>query len=447
MSIPFFLLGALAFFFVLFRTSSGRTLIMLPLVFLLLSVLSIVLTKGGGFLGQVSSAFQSVAIGIIIAMLVRRNVTGKNNHREVRRAVLAALLIITILTFQNLINIETLLSVEKDSAVMTANPWGIVILLLIIIHAITHRVDLNDEELFQKIQILVLTASFLLIAVDLLVVAGFLEGNTKKVGEGLGGRGLANLSTNETGILGTSLLLWNLIYLFRAKRFNLLHLAAGSGSFAMIIFAKSRIALGLSLLLFGLYFFYSEVRMKTKIAVFVPVMIIILLLAAVVIQERTTSDVMDNPNNPLTELPGSGRPLIWFYYLDAFIYTAQSNPVQWLTGVGVPGLVTLYHLTPLEKFSLTLGKIDFFPLHSDLVKIFLISGSIGFIAWLLIPYYLLKIPKISNDRFQTTAALVILFIFTSADMLNYFPLGTMLLMSAFSTGIQSYPFEKGVRSL
>lgn len=437
MSIPFFILGALVFTFAILRSVPRRTRVLLPLIFLSMSGLTIVLAKGGGFIGQVSSAMQSISVGFIAAFIVRNDGDGQQRHRSIRRILIAAAVIITILTMHNLLDLGILLTAGKDSPVLTANPWGIVIFLLIIIFSLTNRIDLEDEQLLRSIQIVILTVSFLFIAVDLLVVAGLLEGNTRKLGEGLGGRGLANLSTNETGILGVSLLLWNLVYLFRAKSMNMLHLAAGAGSFAMIIFAKSRVALGLSLLIFGLYFFYSEVKLRVKMAVFVPALLVILLLAAVVIQERTTSDIVENTNNPLAELPGSGRPVIWFYYLDAFIYTAQSQPAQWITGVGVAGLVKLYQLTPLEKFSLTLERIDFFPLHSDLVKVFLISGIAGFISWLTLPYLMLKIPKIHRYRFQSTGALTVLFIFTTVDMLNYFPLATILLMTAFSSAVTS----------
>lgn len=436
MNVPFFVIGLLSFIFFWLRKPAEPTIGRTALFFLFLSTFFIVLTTGSGILGQLSAGFHALAVGCMLSVMIRTFVTKtKREHPYLRRAAIAAVIIIVILTIHNVAHLGRLLSAEKDSAIQVANPWGIVILLTIIVFTLHTKFSLDDPQQYKNLRRIVLIISMLFIFIDLLVLVGILTGNTQKVSEGIGGRGLANISTNETGILGVSLLLWNLVFLFHEKKMYFLHALAGAGNFGMIVFAKSRVALGLALVLLVSYLFFSTLKAKVKVAIFLPALIFVLLVAGSVIQERTLSEGEGDPTNPLTELPGSGRPVIWFYYLDAFMYTAESNPLQWLTGVGVMGLVDLYELTPLESLRLTLEKVSFYPLHSEVVKVFLISGFVGFMAWLLIPYYLIRIPKQKKYRFQAVGAITVFSIFTSVDMLNYFPLATILLMLAVASAV------------
>lgn len=436
MSIPFFLIGLLVFIFFWLRKPLENSIIIITILSFLLSTFFIVLSPGSGILGQLSSGFHSVAVGAMLSVAVR-GVGALKGHSNIfiRRATISVLIIFTIVTFHNVLEIGRLVSSDKDSAIAVANPWGIDTLLLVIVFTLHSRVWLDDPNQRKNLKNIILVFSSLFILIDLLVVAGVLTGNTQKLGEGIGGRGLANISTNETGILGVSLLLWNLVFLFQERKFQPLHALLGAGNFMMVVFAKSRVALGLSLLVLTLYLLFSTIKTKIKFAIFFPALVFMLLISSTVIQERTQSEGIGDPNNPLTELPGSGRPIIWFYYMDAFMYTAESNPLQWLLGVGVMGLVDLYDLTPLVKFSLVLEKVYFYPLHSDAVKVFLIAGIIGFAAWVLIPYYLYKIPTLKKYRFQFTSAIAVLYIFTTVDMLNYFPVATLLLMLAIGSAI------------
>lgn len=435
MNVPFFFIGLLSFIFFWFRKPAEATIGLTALFFLFLSTFFVVLTPGSGILGQLSAGFHALAVGCMFSVVVRAFVKEKGTNLFIRRASFAALIIIAILTFHNIAQLGHLLSAGKDSAIQAANPWGIVILLTVIVFTHQMKFSLDDPQQYKNIKKIILIFSLLFIVLDLLVFVGVLVGNTQKAGFGMGGRGLANISTNETGILGVSLLLWNLVFLFHEKKVYFLHALAGAGNFGMIVFAKSRVALGLALLLLVFYLFFSTIKARVKVAIFLPALILVLLVAGSVIQERTESEGEGDPNNPLTELPGSGRPVIWFYYLDAFMYTAESNPLQWLTGVGVIGLVELYELTPLETLGQTLEKVSFYPLHSELVKVFLISGILGFAAWLLIQYYLIRIPKKKKYLFQAVGAITVFSIFTSVDMLNYFPLATMLLMLAVGSAI------------
>lgn len=436
MSVPFFFIGLLSFVFFWFRQPSEKMTVLTPLLLLFLSTFFIVLTPGKGIVGQVSAGFHALAVGCMLSVIVRQLLLKVRVHDSFRRASNAAMIIILVLTFHNVVDLGRLLSSGNDLAIQSANPWGVVILLVVVIFTLNIQVALHSSALYDDVRKIILFFSLLFIVVDFLVVAGILPGNTQKITLGIGGKGLANISTNETGILGVSLLLWNLFFLFHEKKIYVLHAVAGIGALAMIIFTRSRVALGLALVLLFFYLLFSALKTRVKVAIFFPALLFMLLIAGNIIQERTESEGESDPNNPLTELPGSGRPLIWFYYLDAFIYTADSNPFVWLTGVGVVRLTDLYDLTPLPTLGLTLEKVSFYPLHSDLIKIFFVSGIIGLVAWLLIFYNLLRAPKHKDYRYLATAAIVVFIIFTSVDMLNYFPLVTMLLMLAVASSVE-----------
>jgi hypothetical protein len=445
MNVSFLLIGFVVMILLRIRRLSVYEITSTVVVLLLLSVLFVVFAKGPGVIAQISSLLQTAALAGIFAGLWQYGGDSVSGTPGImRRCIVSALVLMFILFFHNMADLAELIGGSKIDAIIVANPWGLFITAAIVIFALVTRVSMEDRSFRITLQRLVLFFSAIFFLVNMMVMLEVIPGNTSKIREGIGGKGFANLSTNDTGLLAIVLILWNIVFLFHKKKFSWFHAIAIVMNFIMIVNAKSRVTLGLSVILFALYFYYSDVKKSVKIAVILPAIVVVMFVASLIIEQRMENEGIGNVSNPLTELPGSGRPVIWFYYLDAFIYTAGAHSVQWVVGTGIAGLVGLYELTPLGSIGIVLEKTYFYPLHSDLINIFLISGFLGLAAWVLMFLYLFRVKTDQQYRFQSLGAWLVLVIFSSVDMLNYAPLQTLMLILAITSTISS-PVNEGIR--
>lgn len=443
MSISFLLIGLGALVVLRVRRLSTYEITRTVVVLLLLSVLFVVFAKGRGIIGQISTLLQTIAVaGIFAGIWQYWSVDISASSKLIRKSVLSALVLMVILFFHNLVDLSELFGDAKIDSIVVANPWGMFITAAIVIFTLVTRVSMEDKVFQLTMQRLVILFSVIFFIINIMVVLDFIPGNTSKIREGIGGKGFANLSTNDTGLLAIALIVWNLIFLFHKKKLSWIHALAVVMNFIIIVNTKSRVALGLSVILLALYLYHSEAKKGIKIAVILPVMVIAVFMASHIIEQRMENEGIGSAPNSLAELPGSGRPVIWFYYLDAFIYTASSQPIQWAVGTGIAGLVRLYELTPLESMGIVLEKTSFYPLHSDLINVFLVSGFLGLASWVLMFLALFQLESDQKYRFQFVGSWLVLVIFSSVDMLNYVPLQTFMLVLAITSSISSSNSER-----
>lgn len=436
MSVGMFAIGAILFLVFLFTRLPEDALTVVPLLTLLLSAFISAFAQGAGLLGQISAGLSTVALALIVADLTRQR-QALAADRSLGTLQLFVVPLLGILIVHNLLSVDSLFDESQRAVISTANPWGLAILLILILFSRKHLAALSTGKVARKILFrIVFWTSVVLGIIDLLVVAGVIAGNSAKVFEGIGGVGIANFSTNETGIFGCALVLWNLRSLLDRSTEKKAALVALAFNLFVIFLTKSRLALGTAMILIAISFLLSKSTRRFKVLVLLPTVSIAAMIVGDLIAARTAAEFTGGfSENPLANIPGSGRPAIWFFYVDALAYLANTNPNLWLFGVGTVGLTELYSLSPLEQIGLVTENIPFYPVHSDLIHILLASGGIGLILWFGILWRLARMRPKHSDRFAAIGAFLIFALATSGDMLIYVPFVTLLVLYAFMSSL------------
>jgi hypothetical protein len=208
---------------------------------------------------------------------------------------------------------------------------------------------------------------------------------------------------------------------------------------SVVVLTKGRIALAAASILILAALFASRARVLVKVSVLLPILVVFAILAVNVILQRTSAEFAGTagPQMTLENMPGSGRPIVWFYYVDAFIYSARAHPYYWIVGVGSAGLLSLYDLSPLQKLGHVIEHVEFYPLHSDFVNVFLISGFLGLLCWMYLIWWFWKVPKRKDQRAIAFGALGSFTLFMAVDMVNYLLVASVLIFYAVVSSIDS----------
>ena len=346
-------------------------------------------------------------------------------------------LLLVILT-HNLTAIKIISDASRVETISVLNPWGIfwvatIVICCTLFSAKNETRDVVYNRFFRSSMKFYAVVIFVILV---LVYFQVLPGNADKIASGTGGVGLANISTNETSLVGCCLLLW----LLKIQRFSGVtwgSFTATVSSIGIILLTQSRIgivSLGIILLLF--YLRTCVISLK-NILIAAVVVVILAIPSYFIISERMSADTgFVSSSAQGSELSGSGRAFMWLGYIDAFTDAALDNNLVWIYGVGPSGVIDLYENSPLSLFFTSVASGTFFPTHSDVVFIFLAAGSLGLLLWigLLISLYLRV--KLNGFDFCALSAFIIFMFYSTFDMLSYTPLGILLLsLAMLSPGV------------
>lgn len=382
-----------------------------------------------------ATGFRAAVVGLYLAGvcgdLLRAD---REPSRTLRLASLGAAGLLLLVVLHNLLG-STPPSLSHDRLLMNVvNPWGMAVVALGVLYWVRTAGLLAERgSMPNGVAVTVIVASFLLAAMETLIVAGVIPGNTGKVALDLGGRGLANMSTNETGSFALGLLICNLR--LASDRRGGGAILAGIANLSTILVTESRTALvGVAAVLL-LHVLWGGARWRRLALSALPLVVAFGFAAYHVARARTLENLQGHGGGMAQMLTraGSGRILVWLSFLDVFAQSANRQPSRWMVGTGPKSLEPLYNQTPLEALGLAAEQAPFLPLHSDVVNVFITTGALGLVCWLAMVLGLLRIPF--DDRYRATAyGAVFAFTFISAiDMLIYLPVGVALLMAAVAS--------------
>ncbi|GAB2706060.1 hypothetical protein GCM10027037_35230 [Mucilaginibacter koreensis] len=377
---------------------------------------------------QVATLLSITAISIMLGVVARQY------HNKKVRYTLSFLLFAIFIIIQLIHNIVDSLygvSLSKADAVSLANPWGLVSSFALIYCCNFNGYDLSYFKSYKFIR-LIKIASMVLCLVMIGVATGLISGNTSKVAEDLGGIGLKGASTNETALFAVCLSIHLLVYA-RKTKFDVFTIICLVANLFVVVLTQSRTGLFAVVFLLSMYFL-AGLRRNLGASIAIAFLAAIIVIPsydyiANVISTRFQHD--ENNANFVTVSDNlgftlSGRTLIWEGYLDEFFKSLEHNAEYLYVGSGFNKLVDLYNQSFIPLLNLGNLKVNFYPLHSDLLLIFITGGIIGLLAWAFQLYTVIK-NLIREPKFIFGAFLMLLIVYTAIDMLNYSPLSSLLI--------------------
>lgn len=439
----------LAWCFLWFRPSPAVR-VLAPLYSLAASTLLYVLAGGPGLLAVAGRMLALAALSFMLAEAMKAALRVVMGHT--RAPIRQQMLVWACLAFAAATLAGELVGGKGLEAGLPSalNPRGLLTLVSIVLYWALPGSDalatFGGTKTLGRFVSFVALAMFVL---DVMTAAGIVAGNIGKVGLGLGGVGLGGLSTNETAVLGLGLLLWVLWFRRTALGWErAVNTAALLACLGVVLMARSRVGLlaaGAVMMAYALTYGVQEVRRNI-----VPLLAVVFFVAVavLVIRQRSGSEAAQFYRRGLrgADVPGGERVLVWASYGTSFMGAAQERPVRWLVGVGPRGLAALYDRSPLPELNISTRSEHFYPVHGDVLQVFLTSGALGLASVLLAGVLLFVCATHAAEKFYAFAALGSFAFVISADMLQYLPFGSSLLLSLFavSTVRQTAPtFEAG----
>lgn len=439
---PFFFIG----FFFPFKTQSY---LFIAFICFILSVYLSAIADSITLLKLPSYLIKNVGLTFIYAgtfRLIFQQPSIKTTFDKIGHS--AFLLLISILFIHNVFDFNLIYLSNNEKVMGVINPWGLFNTILIIyFFLLIYSKDqlLNVNKLYSLTQFSAIIYFVLTIA----VLLGIVKGNTEKVELGIGGIGLGGISTNETALFALLHIVTLFTYQYKYSKYSFLSFLLIVTTTAGLFLSESRT--GMFLLLVSVLFFliYANISKKIKLTIFGVGFILFVTVGLSVLDKRMEADVgSDNLPAKRNEivLPGSGRPIIWASYLDAFIYQSKNNPSSWLLGIGSAEIKKLYENTSLNKLGATLPTINFYPIHGDWLYLFLSSGLVGLFCFIVILIYLFSLSFNLNLKFLNKTAITLFAVFSFVDMLNYFTLAVFWLMMLLMLSRQNSEELKQVNS-
>jgi len=385
-------------------------------------------------------------IGGCFHYLVKKKYRSKIPHWQLLVILLSVLTTLTF--FHNFQDYSIFFKKEWQVEVGTAAPWAILNTFFTILYAYLLFNILTAAEKQTLIVIpIVLIASIILSILVILVNSGLLIGNYQKALLGVGGIGLKNLSTNETGSLAIAFFLWAIkVYELKKTKFKLLSIASVTSALVTVALTQSRTSIILIFLLVSFYLFrLNNFNYWGKVLMFIPLFSIFAYFAIDIFIGRTLMDAMPNSIDysgiQLGNMPGSGRSILWYYFYQGFSDFFRKDIVNLVIGIGDINLIRIYDTTPLKSIGLfAANSHGFLPPHSDVLKILISKGLIG----LLVIYLILKFFYLEHGRTDRTFAKMIIISFSFiifVDMLSYCLLVVLLFFTLFLLNTKQIPIE------
>jgi len=327
---------------------------------------------------------------------------------------------------------------------LPVSPWGSVFTLVAVVYWIRNaesvrRVVAQDD----LISITMALGSTLLALLIAAVRTGILVGNTSKYELGEGGVGLANLSTNETAAMAIAPLLWTmrLIESEVPAKSRLGYLAVFS-SIAVVLSSGSRVAIAVTAVVLGAFILRGSAgRLRGGRIGVVVAFVGLLVFGATVVRSRTTSEVetfaAGNETSAQFAVPGGERAILWVAYLASFGDGARNRWGDYLVGVGPGGIADLYANSALPSLGITIERTSFYPVHSDLLELLLMTGALGAAGLVMLVVGLLKVPIVPEQRRVALCALFVAGSLGSFDMLQFIPGVVSVLVAAYAASVDT----------
>ena len=397
------------------------------IVYFSLILLNLALLIYGAFsnntIFQLATLCEIVAFSSISSLiLTKRDVNFVSTSKTVFIAYISFILLHVIYNVLQF-GIENTYSIDKDTLALL-NPWGIVSTFTFLF-CYNSKTALNyiDTIQFRSILFFSTCAFFLLL---IMVKLNIVAGNTSKVTENAGGIGLKNLSTNETALFA----LCNMVYFVHYIKLNKGKVMCLIGivlNTYILFLSQSRLGI-IALLITILVYILININ-KQQIIIYIIGSIFFLLILSPLIkafvevfQQRSTSDLVGRVHySPLARKLGttfSGRLLIYEAYLEEFFKKTEENFVLLYTGVGFGNLPQMFTQSFLPLLGKSYTGRKFYPLHSDVLLIYITSGVLGISLWVINIIGGIK-RNLRKKSFLSSAFCLILVAFSLTDMLSY----------------------------
>lgn len=386
-----------------------------------------------------ATALKAAGIAAYLAGLTRDSFAGAS--MRARAATAGALGLALLVVLHNVTN-AALMAGRARALFDTVNPWGLAVL------AIAALYWLRSSNIFARgtppgLVPLLTGSSYALFVLLTLISAGVLPGNTGKAETGMGGVGLANHSTNETATFAVALMALHLrtIGVPGGNR-GLLLPAAILANAGTVLFTQSRTGLVSVFLLLLAHVMWGGPRWRRLALASSPLLLVFGFQAYRAIRARTTADIEGQAGTEqlgAAAMPGSGRAIIWFSYVEALAERAEHRPLTWAIGTGPADLASMYEDTPLPMLRLTAEHVDFLPTHSDVVTVFVATGFVGLGCWLLLVAGLARAPRAPPYRAAANGALMVYVFVSMIDMVTFQPVGSALLLLCVGSAVANRP--------
>lgn len=408
-------------FIVLFLLKVKAEIIIRTFFFIspLILIFKVFATKSKIYFFQLSSNLENILIllilySVLIEILYKDTGTIKLDGNK-KLFLWSSVGLFLIYLLHNLIDFDILFDKYWLADLRTVSPWSIVIFIAYFGIFFLKNVMSFDflRNYWEKYLLLM---SIIFITLYFLTFSFLIDGNIDKSLVGSGGVGLNNFSTNETGFFSFSLgISW--FYLFREKigLNRIIPFFFISILFLIVILTKSRIsAIVFFTLILGNIFIKGN---KLGIKIFIlSISLLALFFVFDTIVERFNYDYRTSYNYLLPEIPftGSGRTIIWYYFLNKYI---NSGLLALVFGVGDVNIIRIYDSTPLKNLgAVSQSTQSFLPLHSEIIDILISAGIFGFLLFLLL---ILSAKKNFVKSIDFNLNLIVLLIFMLVDMLVY----------------------------
>jgi len=369
------------------------------------------------------ATFSSLVSLAGLAGLIFRNKKGERYERNINTKEF--MLFLAFILF-NLFHIFFDLLTTNDRSVNfieRVNAFGLVITFTLIFSGTSNAIFkyLNKKN-FERF---IFCATGLLFMIIICVKLGLISGNTSKVGEGIGGIGLKGHSTNETSLIAVCLSIFLFSFLNNnAKNRNLVFLGLLL-NLIVIIFSESRVGLASFAFCTTVFIFKSARKnpIRTFVVSFVVGVLCIPLLSIILekLSKRISSDTGIETNFALFSdnfgITLSGRTIVWEAYIEQFFRLVERDALVIFTGSGFQELIKMYRQSFLTLIDFSVNR-DFFPIHSDVILIFIATGILGLVLWILTIKNVIS-NLIARPNFVVGCFVWVVVVFSLIDMLNY----------------------------
>ena len=400
---------------------------------LFIAILINQLTKNNAVLA-VSTGLNITGISLICGLIFSRaNTNLRGSRYNWKSAYFYYVLFILMVIVHNLFDSFGHLTKGMESALAVANPWGLM-LSFIFVFSFNSNADINFTDSRSFIRTIYI-ASFILFFIVGAVSLGIIKTDTaaSKVFEGTGGVGLLTTSTNETALMAICFIIY-LVRYGEKHLSNFILILCVILDLIVIILTRSRIGI-FSIAFIMAIFIFTWFRKKPMAAIGLSFLIAMGILPfwqliMKIISKRFQSDTSFNIGIVTIfdkfGISLSGRTLIWDGYLTEFLSSLAHNPFFLYVGSGYDSMLAMYNNSFLPLTDYKMDKVNFFPLHSDMLLIFIVTGFLGLLIWWIEFTAVMKF-FIKNPSFIKASFMWVLFIFTMIDMLNYSLLSSLLI--------------------
>jgi hypothetical protein len=431
---PIKVLICLISFFLAFRANfdKGRILFIFMAMLGLTDVVNAVFSSN--LFLQLATFLSLVSLSGLAGLIFRNDKMEIYERQINRRGYVIYLAFILLNLFHNFSDLS-----NGSDFIEGVNAFGIVITFILIFSGTSNVIfKYMNAETFGKF---IYIATFLLFVLIIGVKIGIIGGNTSKIGDGIGGIGLKGHSTNETALIAVCFSIYLFSFLNPENRrivlFSLLL------NLIVIVLSESRVGLASFAFVTSIFVFRSARRnpLKTIITSIVIGILSMPLLSVILekLSKRINADTGVETNFTLfSDSLGftlSGRTIIWEAYIEQFSKLFEKDTLVLFIGSGFQELIHMYRQSFLSLIGFSINQ-DFFPLHSDVLLIFISTGILGVCLWIFCVGKVVS-NLVARPSFVVGCFLWVVIVFSLIDMLNYSFFSSLLIGFGLSLNRES----------